>query len=83
MKHRILTCKNHLTLRWSCKEIAWSDKTGYNSMRNLFFKGISTGKMYSDKSGVECSIVVNNEIVKECQCNAKCLILAPEDAQVI
>lgn len=37
MRHVQLTCVNHLHLRWMCKEIAWSDKGGYNQSRNIFF----------------------------------------------
>lgn len=34
-----MTCENHPTLRWSCKEIAINKDGRYNSMRNIFFMG--------------------------------------------
>ncbi len=37
MRHVSLTCKHHPDLRWSCKEIAWTDTGGYNNCRNIFF----------------------------------------------
>ena len=75
MRHVILTCKNHLTLRWSCKEIAWSGV--YNGVRSLFFQGTPTGEgMYDDGSGLRC------RYVPECDCPREDLILAPEDALV-
>ena len=46
MRHVILTCKNHDQLRWTCKEIAFSDAGGYNGSRNIFYKG--------DKSECSC-----------------------------
>ena len=76
----ILTCKNHLNLRWSTKEIAWTG--GYNGCRNIFFMGEPTGKgMYRDRSGVDCDIYFPDRadpIVAECPCPASDLILAPE-----
>ena len=80
MKHRILTCKNHPNLRWSCKDIAWSG--GYNHSRSLMFEGTPTGKgMYDDLSGLDCTTYIadTNTIIKECDCSADDLILAPED----
>jgi len=76
MKHRILTCKNHPNLRWSCKDIAWDGH--YNGTRSIFFKGTPSGKgMYEDGSGLDC---VCSEL--ECDCPSKNLILAPEDSLV-
>ena len=46
MRHVILTCKNHDQLRWTCKEIAFSDAGGYNESRNIFYQG--------DKSECSC-----------------------------
>lgn len=80
MRARILTCKNHTNLRWSCKSIAWSGF--YNHNRNIFFGGISTGEMYSDGSGVKCTRIDSGKYVEECPCPASDLILAPEDALV-
>jgi len=81
MRHRILTCKNHPNLRWSCKDIAWSD--GYNQCRSLTFDGTPSGKgMYGDGSGLDCVRVKDGEIVQECNCAASDLILAPEDSLV-
>ena len=45
MRHLHLTCKNHPTLNWSCKEIAYSPGFGYNGQRHIFFDG----------PGIECS----------------------------
>jgi len=81
MRHRILTCKNHPDLRWSCKEIAWVD--GYNEKRHLFFNGTPSGRgMYSDGSGLDCVAVKDGVLVEECSCPASDLILAPEDKLV-
>jgi len=81
MRHRILTCKNHANLRWSCKSIAFD--THYNGSRSIFFGGESTGKMYNDGSGLNCSrIDANGNSVCECECPASDLILAPEDSLV-
>jgi len=75
MRHRILTCKNHKDLRWTCKDIAWSGR--YNGSRNIFFCGTPSGKgMYSDGSGLDCIGV------RECDCPPDNLILAPEDSLV-
>lgn len=83
MKHRILTCKNHPELRWSCKDIAWSDGYGYNGKRNLFFNGTPSGKgMFYDGSGLECTKVKDGALVDECECPPKDLILAEEDKLV-
>lgn len=79
---KILTCKNHLNLRWSCKDIAWSNGH-YNGSRNIFFNGTSSGKgMYSDGSGLDCTQIKNGKIVEECSCPSSELILAPEDELV-
>ncbi len=74
MRHRILTCKHHPVLRWSTKEIAWTN--GYNGCRNIFFMGETTGVMHSDNSGVQC------DPATECICPSSDLILAPEDSLV-
>ena len=83
MKHRILTCKNHPNLRWSCKDIAWSS-TGYNGSRHLSYCGIPSGVgMFSDGSGLDCTITdIEGKYIPECECPASDLILAPEDALV-
>jgi hypothetical protein len=86
MAHRILTCKNHPNLRWSCKDEAWSGF--YNGQRNIFFNGEPTGKgMYFDKSGLDCDTYFmdrppNERVVIECSCPSSDLILAPEDKLV-
>lgn len=81
----ILTCKNHPHLRWSCKDLAISEGK-YNGTRSLFFNGEPTGEgMYSDGSGLHCStyfIGRENPIVRECECSASDLVLAPEDKLV-
>lgn len=83
MRHRILTCKKHPDLRWSCKEITWTDGAGYNHKRNLFFNGTPSGKgLHSDGSGVDCIYVKDGVVVEECKCPASDLILAPEDKLV-
>ncbi|KKM96915.1 hypothetical protein LCGC14_1173250 [marine sediment metagenome] len=83
MKHRILTCKNHPELRWSCKEIAWTEGVGFNNNRSLFFKGIPSGEgMFDDGSGLDCIQVKDEKLVEECACSARELILAPEDKLV-
>jgi hypothetical protein len=86
MRHVILTCKNHPNLRWSCKEIAFSDEYGYNGTRHIFFNGEPNGEgMYSDGSGLNCSSYFperENPVVKECSCQVKDLIRAPEDKDV-
>lgn len=82
MRHRILTCKNHLDLRWTCKEIAWTGL--YNGERGIHFKGSPTGKgMYEDGSGLDCSKVIDNKLVWECDCPTADLILAKEDSLVV
>lgn len=75
MRHRILTCKNHPHLRWSCKSEAWSGY--YNGARNIFYSGTGTGEMHGDKSGEKCQ-----HLEPECQCPASDLILAPTDSLV-
>ncbi len=83
MRHVILTCKNHPRLRWSCKEIAFSDKYGYDGSRNIFFGGVPDDNgMYSDNSGLSCTRIKDNELVEECSCPASNLIRAPEDRYV-
>ena len=76
MRHVSLTCKNHPTLRWSCKEIAWSGF--YNGCRNIHFCGTYKGKLYSDKSGSECDHFAS----PECSCPSSDLILSPEDKEI-
>lgn len=66
MRHVSLTCVNHPDLRWSCKEIAWTDKYGYNNQRNIFFFG------HKDET-------VKRYDVEECKCPASDLERAPED----
>lgn len=84
MSHRILTCRNHRHLRWSCKGIAWTN--GYNHSRNLFFKGEPDGQgMFHDHSGLSCSMLFMDRadpLVHECACPASDLVLAPEDKLV-
>ena len=81
MRHRILTCKNHPDLRWSCKDIAWTG--GYNGSREIFFHGTPSGEgMFDDGSGLDCVEVVNGTIIEECDCPIKDLIIAPEDSLV-
>lgn len=86
--HASLTCKNHPQLRWSCKRIAISPTGGYNGARNIFFCGRVTDpvKLYSDRSGVDCEeyVTIDGKFqpVRECDCSASELILAPEDAQL-
>lgn len=95
MRHRILTCKNHPNLRWSCKDIAWSGF--YNGTRNIFFKGEPTDQgMFEDGSGLDCSEIIDDpngpytsslngrkfRLIKECECPSNDLILAPEDGLV-
>jgi hypothetical protein len=81
MRHVSLTCKNHPKLRWGCKEIAWSGF--YNGCRNIRFKGVFTGKFYSDMSGTDCDWAdEDGNYQPECDCPASDLILAPEDKQL-
>jgi hypothetical protein len=93
MRHVILTCKNHPALRWSCKEIAFTDEGGYNGQRSIVFLGTPTGKgMHSDHSGLDCAYrlekqnkegkVIGYEVVTECECPAINLIRASEDSLV-
>ena len=85
MRHRILTCKQHPTLRWSTKDCAWTEGAGFNGSRSLLFTGTPSGKgMYFDGSGLDCTqITEEGEIVRECECSPSDLILAPEDAAVV
>jgi len=84
MKHRVLTCKNHPELRWSCKDISWTDGHGYNGKRHLFFKGTPSGEgMHSDGSGLDCIRVKDGVLVVECECSPADLVLAEEDKLVI
>lgn len=83
MRHRILTCKNHPQLRWSCKEIVWTGSHGYYSCRNIFFNGTPSGKgMYYDGSGLDCTTIKDGVLVEECDCPVRDLVLAPEDSMV-
>lgn len=86
MRHVILTCKNHPNLRWSCKEIAYTEGYGYNGARSIFFNGEPSGHgMHFDQSGLDCSTYFPDRadpVVRECTCPPSDLILAPEDALV-
>lgn len=86
MSHVILTCKHHPNLRWSCKSIAVNEDGSYNGARHIFFNGEPNGQgMYSDNSGLNCSTYFperENPIVRECDCSAKDLTFAPENALV-
>lgn len=83
MRHVSLTCKNHPDLRWSCKEIAVKENpqpgepAAYNGSRGIFFAGKTTGQLYPDKSGVQCTPDA------ECSCPASDLIIAPEDIHIL
>jgi len=82
MRHRILSCKNHPELRWSCKAIAWDGH--YNGARSIFFNGTPSGKgMYPDKSGLDCTTYKDGSTITECLCSSADLILAPEDELVL
>ena len=86
MRHRILTCKNHPNLRWSTKDVAWTNGDGYNGTRSLFFTGVPSGEgMYQDGSGLNTTLIdpATGEIVAECDCLASDLVLAPEDELVV
>lgn len=84
MRHIILTCKNHPQLRWSCKEIAFTEGLGYNGARSLSYIGTPDGTgMFSDGSGLSCRLVDENGYpVEECDCQISDLVLASEDALV-
>lgn len=87
MRHVILTCKHHPELRWSCKDTAWNggETGGYNGSRGIFFYGTPSGKgMFRDRSGLDCTRIHprTGEIVMECSCSARDLVLAPEDGCV-
>jgi len=88
MRHVILTCKNHLNLRWVCEEASFTDKNGYDGLRSIFFMGEPTGKgMYADGSGLDCSTYYpdrepGQRVVEECYCSFSLLIRAPEDSLV-
>lgn len=88
MRHRILTCKNHPHLRWSTKEIAWSDHgdgTGhYNGSRHIFFMGFVGSQMHRDRSGVDTILIdpLTGDLAIECKCHARDLVLAYEDRLV-
>jgi len=73
----MLTCKNHPTLRWTCKSIAFTPGHGYNGQRHIFFNGerLADGKTSTYvQEGFE-----NYRIVHECKCPPTDLIIAPED----
>lgn len=87
MRHVILTCKHHPFLRWSCKEVAYTEGYGYNGSRNIFFMGEPYGKsMHSDGWRLQCIEYDNTlgyeRFIKECPCPPTDLILAPEDVLV-
>jgi len=66
-----------------CKEHAWTEGAGYNRKRHLFFEGTPSGKgMYSDGSGLDCTVIKDGHYVEECGCPVSDLILAPEDKLV-
>lgn len=69
MRHVLLTCKQHPNLRWSCKEIAFTDEGGYNGARSIFFNGELLANGKCDENATECS------------CLAHYLIRAPEDKE--
>lgn len=84
MRHVSITCKNHPHLRWSCKEIAWTN--GYNGSRRIIFLGRvkldpeGIPILYHDKSGTSCEqVTYNGDLIEECSCSAKDLIKSPED----
>jgi len=81
MRRVSLTCRNHPTLRWSCKEVAFTDAHGYNGARSIIFVGRSTGKFYPDLSGVECEDfdTATSTWIAECSCPPSDLIRASED----
>jgi len=81
MRHVTLTCRNHPTLRWSCKEIAFTDAHGYNGARHIVFLGRAKGGLNSDQSGPECEDFDSALAtwVAECPCPPSDLIRAPED----
>lgn len=86
MRHVILTCTNHPNLRWSTKRIAISDGK-YNGARNIFFKGVPSGKgMHEDGSGLDCTVLGYKDgqmvVIEECECPSSDLIIAPEDKLV-
>lgn len=70
MKHVILTCKNHLHLRWMCKSIAYSPGYGYNGSRNIFYLGTAP-----DPDPLDVTQYHVQE--KECSCPGSDLVLAP------
>jgi hypothetical protein len=51
----------------------------YNGCRNIFFNGVSTGKMYHDNSGLQCTTFLDGVHYFECACPASDLVIAPED----
>lgn len=87
MRHVSLTCRNHLDLRWSTKEIAWDPQTGYNGARRIHFYGTvildaeGVPVLFSDKSGSKATCVrPDGTLVSECSCPASDLIRSPEDS---
>jgi len=71
MRKITLTCKDHPTLRWKCKEIAFTNGR-YNGTRNLFFQG---------EAGKENEVnqhwkVINGDLVNtlECDCHSSLLV---------
>ena len=67
-----ITCKNHPKLRWSCKEMAWTNG-GYNGCRGIFFFGAIV-----PDSVIGSSRVVDGELVVECDCPNDDLMLVPK-----
>ena len=83
MRHRILACKHHPHLRWSCKEVAVNSDGSYNGARNIFYNGIPTGSWHPDGSGINCTTWddVHKIPILECSCPASDLTFAPEEAE--
>ena len=88
-QHINLTCPNHPHLRWSCKDVAWSDHgdgTGhFNGSRHIFFGGFVGGQMHRDRSGVDTILMdpLTGDYARECSCPASDLVLAYEDRLVV
>jgi hypothetical protein len=80
IRHINLTCKNHRELRWTCKEVAWTDGEGYNGSRNVFFEGhIYDTLAYKEGTYADRVKAHMTKSVPECNCPIKNWILAPEE----
>ncbi len=66
MRHVLLTCIHHPSLRWRTKEVAANAIGQYNGARNIFFEGCK-GASSSD--------------TKECNCSPQDLRFAPEELE--